>query len=91
MPFTIISGVVLVLLLLVKSRMYEPFIKNKNAIIIILICSLLLIFSGFGFSVVLFFKGNALSKIDYAVAAFLLGIALTGFVAETPKDVKKKK
>ena len=91
MPFTIFAGIILLLLLLIKSKRHKPFIKKESLKIGFLICSLLLIFSGIGFTFVLLIKGSGIKKIDYSIAAFLLGIAITGFVAETPKESTKKK
>ena len=94
MKYTIISAIILIVLLLVRSKKYKPFVTNEIAKISILVLSLVLILSGISWLIVLLFKGGELYWVDYALAIFIVGIAVTGFVAETPqnkKPVKKKK
>ena len=90
MPFTISAGIILLVLLLIKSKSHKPFIKKEIFKNLVLLCSLILIFSGIGFTIYFLFNGANLSKIDFSIASLLIGIAITGFVAETPKEVKKK-
>lgn len=88
MTFTIISAAILIFLLLIRSKRIKPFITNEVAKNSILALSLLFIFSGIISLVILLFKGNELYLVDYALATFILGVAVTGFVAETPEKKK---
>ncbi|HWZ21468.1 MAG TPA: hypothetical protein VNW06_02375 [Cytophagaceae bacterium] len=88
MIFTIISALVLILLLLIRSKRVKPFVTNEVAKNSILALSLVLIFSGSITLIVFLFKGKELYLIDYALATFILGVAVTGFVAETPEKKK---
>ena len=90
MTFSIIAGILLVALLVIKSQLHEAFVKDKVTNTAVLIVSSLLIVSGLLSTVILFIKGSSWSVIDYSLAAFISGIAITGFVAETTdKELNK--
>jgi hypothetical protein len=86
MTYTIISGVFLTVLLLIKSKRHKPFISNKPLHTSFLVLSLLLILSGVTRLVYLLFSNGTLAQADIALSLFLTGIAITGFIAETSTD-----
>ena len=91
MKYSIIAAILLVVLLVIRSKKHKPFITNEVARICILVLSLILILSGISWLIFLLVKGKEFYLADYALATFLIGVAVTGFVAETPQNKQNKK
>jgi len=91
MILTIIAGIFLVVLLLIRSKRHQPFITNKILNTSILVLSLLFILSGIVWFLILLIRGSSISEADVAISLFLVGIAITGFIAETPEEAVKSK